>query len=829
MIAHVHTNISDGLLPVDGATSLGDGPVLILDHLTPLSAIRAHLRDHRKAPFVGAELYIRGHDKKNEHLTVFAYSPRGFERLCELISACPLDPEWGWARGLEGLVITTSCMASRLYHAVRGQDDGLLAEASRRIEDAGGVFAIEAFPWDLENPEPIQRAARRYAGGRILVSSDYHVPPDPGSWLAYRLGLAARPDRRDALIHPLKGGEGFYRKMREASAYVTRLQREPIPEWLERLVPSEPIVNLSVPQPPEGEIAAFREWLESELRDFDPEHRAAIRAELEVIGRNEEALAYVVLVWRVVMALERRGILPFPRGSAAGSALCWAILGARSPSPLTNGCMFERFYTPARADLPDIDLDIADQPAAVRALQEEGFRVERLCVLRTLPDPEEALRAAATALFGEARRKEQAEKNAEDIAIRFGCGKSEVLSAAEHLARLGFVISVAPHPSGFVVVPPGWSFPPLPVAPREVMEAAFVTGDEVRWKVDLLQSDALRAVFVRLDVLAAAASATPADTVRNPFRIGSAGLFQMGPATAAEAMAMRGRGDLAFEDLVRLIAGFRPGASGFLFQEDAMRAAAEAARRRGLDPLRLMDAARRWAAKGDEGALRELEEALVGDEILEKLRRSGGYSFCRAHAVAYAARLLAQILILDERPEILLEAARRERDPAWRAAIVMHFLARLFAAHEAGLAVRAGRGETRVADGAVILGQDLFGSLLGLVRQRGAIRRSDLANETLSQIVAQMAGFDVVTVVAAAAVIARPKVPSPPPAGAYLWTLARSKLQMALVTPYGAFASRPTERGMAFYDAGEGRWKRLPVEALARDQRVPDPVLVPEG
>ena len=52
---------------------------------------------------------------------------------------------------------------------------------------------------------------------------------------------------------------------------------------------------------------------------------------------------------------------------------------------------------------------------------------------------------------------------------------------------------------------------------------------------------------------------------------------------------------------------------------------------------------------------------------------------------------------------------------------------------------------------------------------------------------------------------------------------------MALVTPYGAFASRPTERGMAFYDAGEGRWKRLPVEALARDQRVPDPVLGLEG
>ena len=831
MIAHVHTNASDGLLSMSECLDLGEGPVLILDHLSPISAIRAHLRGHRKAPFVGAELYIRGHDKKNEHLTVFAYSARGFERLCELISACPLDSEWGWARELEGLVITTSCMASRLYHAVRGQDDDLLAEASRRIEDAGGVFAIEAFPWDLDNPEPIERAARRYAGGRILVSSDYHVPPDPGSWLAYRLGLAARPDRRETLIHPLKGGEGFYRKMREASTYVTRLQHEPIPEWLERLAPSEPVVNLGVPQPPEGEIAAFREWLESELGSLDPTHRLAVERELAILSANRDVMAYIVLVWRVVIALERKGILPFPRGSAAGSALCWTILGARSPSPVANNCVFERFYSPHRRDLPDIDLDVPDQQMAIRALREEGFRVERLCALRTLSDPEEALRVAASTLFGEVRRKEQANKNAADLARRFGCDPSDVYAAAERLCRAEFIVSFAPHPSGFVIVPPGWSFPSLPVAPREVVEAALVTGDEVPWKVDLLQSDSLHAILGpdvgpdAIPALTIAATARPTDRFSNPFRVGAAGLFQVGPASAAEAMALRGMEELCFMDLVQLVAGSRPGAVGFLFQEDAMRAVAEAARRRGLDWLRLMDAARRWSSKADERALRELESELADEQLLERLRKSGGYSFCLAHAVAYAARLLAQILLLDERPEILLDAARRERDPAWRAAILMHFLIRFFTARGGGITMRIGR-RTGVVEGSIVLGEDVVApSVISFLRRNGALRRQDIANNVLLQIISQMAGFDVASVVAAAAVIAQPKIPNPPLAGAYLWTLSRGGLRIALATPYGAFYTQAAECGLAFWDPSKGKWKRIRLESLARDARVPDPVL----
>jgi len=41
MIAHVHTNASDGLLSMSECLDLGEGAVLILDHLSPISAIRA--------------------------------------------------------------------------------------------------------------------------------------------------------------------------------------------------------------------------------------------------------------------------------------------------------------------------------------------------------------------------------------------------------------------------------------------------------------------------------------------------------------------------------------------------------------------------------------------------------------------------------------------------------------------------------------------------------------------------------------------------------------------------------------------------------------------
>ncbi|HLI16109.1 MAG TPA: error-prone DNA polymerase [Acidimicrobiales bacterium] len=83
---------------------------------------------------------------------------------------------------------------------------------------------------------------------------------------------------------------------------------------------------------------------------------AQIDRELEII----EALGfpgYFLVVWDIVEFCARSNIFCQGRGSAANSAVCYA-LGITKADAVALGLLFERFLSPARDGPPDIDLDI---------------------------------------------------------------------------------------------------------------------------------------------------------------------------------------------------------------------------------------------------------------------------------------------------------------------------------------------------------------------------------------------------------------------------------------------------------------------------------------
>ena len=83
---------------------------------------------------------------------------------------------------------------------------------------------------------------------------------------------------------------------------------------------------------------------------------AQLDHELEVIG----ALGfpgYFLTVWDIVAFCRRRDIFCQGRGSAANSAVCYA-LGITNVDAVSLGLLFERFLSPARDGPPDIDVDI---------------------------------------------------------------------------------------------------------------------------------------------------------------------------------------------------------------------------------------------------------------------------------------------------------------------------------------------------------------------------------------------------------------------------------------------------------------------------------------
>jgi error-prone DNA polymerase len=78
--------------------------------------------------------------------------------------------------------------------------------------------------------------------------------------------------------------------------------------------------------------------------------------ELEIIRRLDLA-GYFLIVWDIVEHCRTHDILVQGRGSAANSAVCYA-LGITAVDPVKMDLLFERFLSEARGEWPDIDLDL---------------------------------------------------------------------------------------------------------------------------------------------------------------------------------------------------------------------------------------------------------------------------------------------------------------------------------------------------------------------------------------------------------------------------------------------------------------------------------------
>ncbi len=88
-------------------------------------------------------------------------------------------------------------------------------------------------------------------------------------------------------------------------------------------------------------------------------HRAQLRRELDLVHRLGLA-GYFLIVHDMVAFAEREAILAQGRGSAANSAVCYA-LGITAVDPVGHELLFERFLSEERGEWPDIDIDIAHQ------------------------------------------------------------------------------------------------------------------------------------------------------------------------------------------------------------------------------------------------------------------------------------------------------------------------------------------------------------------------------------------------------------------------------------------------------------------------------------
>src|SRR5213594_1109047 len=104
--------------------------------------------------------------------------------------------------------------------------------------------------------------------------------------------------------------------------------------------------------------------------------RRQVAHELEIIGRLDLA-GYFLIVWDIVEFCRANDVLVQGRGSAANSAVCYA-LGITAVDPVKMELLFERFLSEARGEWPDIDLDLPSGERRERVIQYVYERYGRL-------------------------------------------------------------------------------------------------------------------------------------------------------------------------------------------------------------------------------------------------------------------------------------------------------------------------------------------------------------------------------------------------------------------------------------------------------------------
>ena len=306
--------------------------------------------------------------------------------------------------------------------------------------------------------------------------------------------------------------------------------------------------------------------------------------ELRLIAELEYA-PYFLTVESIVRYARSKGILCQGRGSAANSAVCYA-LGITSIDPVRSGLLFERFVSAERKEPPDIDVDFEHErreEVIQWIFQRYGRDRAAICatviryrargavreVGKALGLTEDVTSALASQLW-EWSEDGVTEERAEELNLNL---QDRRLRLTLELARelIGFPRHLSQHPGGFVLtrdrldelVP----IEPAAMQDRQVIEWDKDDIDILRWmKVDVLGLGMLGCMRRAFDLLAAhrgerldLASVPPEDpdTYAMIRKADTVGVFQI-ESRAQMAMLPRLK-PRTFYDLVIEVAIIRPG------------------------------------------------------------------------------------------------------------------------------------------------------------------------------------------------------------------------------------------------------------------------------
>ena len=377
---------------VEEADRLGLRAIALTDHDGLYGVVRfaEAARELDMATVFGAELSLGGGSRTDDpdppgpHLLVLARGPEGYRRLSRQLAAAHL------AGGEKGVLrydydaltdaagghwqILTGCRKGHVRRALSTGGPDAAAAALADLVDRFGRDRVtvelthHGHPHDGERNAALAALAPRFGVGVIATTGAHFAEPSRGR-LAMAMGAIRARHSLDEAAGYLAPLGGAHLRSGEEMARMFAHCPEVVSAAAELGEQCAFGLALIAPQLPPFEVPAGHtenSWLRHLVMqgarerygppDRSPRAYAQIEHELRIIEQLNFP-GYFLVVHDITRFCRENDILSQGRGSAANSAVCYA-LKVTNVDPVANDLLFERFLSPARDGPPDIDIDI---------------------------------------------------------------------------------------------------------------------------------------------------------------------------------------------------------------------------------------------------------------------------------------------------------------------------------------------------------------------------------------------------------------------------------------------------------------------------------------
>lgn len=386
---------------ISRAKELGHEYVAITNHgnIDGLIKFQNEAKGSGVCPIFGVELYIvedfsvKEKGEKRKHITVLINSKQGWININKILTVANIEGFYSRPRvspkllldNCEGLTILTACSSSFITEEWGRR---FFVGLKRKISD--NLF-LEIMPHDYPDQIKLNKLSMEFSKEfsiPIVATNDCHYVrkgdekahevllaiqskkkwKDPTRWKFSVDGLYLKS--RDEMISSFKNQKCVpQEKVEEALDNTVVVAKQCKDFFIEKTPVSLPEVYCGEENKNKTDEEIIRYLCEKGFREKVCSKRAVRRKEIQYRERLEEELdviikqgfaRYFLIVWELVRWCNNNDIMVGPgRGSAGGSLICY-LLNITAVDPIKHDLLFARFISPARIDLPDIDLDFED-------------------------------------------------------------------------------------------------------------------------------------------------------------------------------------------------------------------------------------------------------------------------------------------------------------------------------------------------------------------------------------------------------------------------------------------------------------------------------------